>query len=217
MNPLISADYDFTLFLNGIHSPFWDHFFVLISKVVIWIPLYLAFIYVIIKKEGKAGWWIILSMILVVVLSDQISSGVLKPLVERLRPSRDPLLLGKIHLVNNYIGGMYGFVSSHAANTAGIALFLSLWLKNKWTILLLVFWTLLTSYSRVYLGVHFVGDVICGTLVGVLAAWLIYFLFRNYAERFRGAVSTYSYSLKDTYPILLVFISTFLFMALKSV
>ncbi len=217
MDALISIDYYLTLLINGIHSPFWDQFFFLISNKALWIPLYVAFVYIIIQKEGKAGWLIILSMIVVVLLSDQISSGILKPLVERLRPSHDPLLVGKIHLVNNYAGGLYGFASSHAANTAGVACFLILLLRNYLLSFSLLLWTILTSYSRVYLGVHFVGDVLCGAMIGALSAILIYFLLRHFAKKHSLPLTFSTFSVKECYPVLVVFLSSLIFVFVKSV
>jgi undecaprenyl-diphosphatase len=182
MNALLQFDSYLTLLINGWHTPFLDQFFFVFSRIYVWIPLYLAYIFLFLKNEGKKGFWIVLSMIILVVISDQISSGLLKPLVERLRPSHDPLLADKLHFVNGYVGGLYGFVSSHAANTAGLALFLLLVVRNRWHTFALSTWVLITGYSRVYLGVHFVGDVVCGALVGVFSALVSYygyFYYRN--------------------------------------
>ncbi|MDD2797024.1 MAG: phosphatase PAP2 family protein [Bacteroidales bacterium] len=217
MENLIHLDYYLTLLVNGFHSSFFDQFFFLISNKLIWIPLYLAFIYIIIKKEGTKGLWIILAMVLVVVLSDQISSSIFKPLVHRLRPSHDPLLIDKIHLVNDYAGGAFGFVSSHAANTAGFALFLMLLLRNRWITFAMLSWTLLTSYSRVYLGVHFVGDVVCGTLVGVFAAIIMYKALLSLNKKYSLKLLSKSFTNLEILIPLIVYLLSMLVIFLTSV
>lgn len=128
----------------------------------------------------------ILGFALVVCLTDRTSSGIIKEWVQRLRPSREPDLQGLIHFVkdengNNYIGGMYGFVSSHAANYSGVvSLFLMLmWPLKRIYVALLVFWVVLISFSRIYLGVHYPADLVGGWIVGIISALIVYFLLRR--------------------------------------
>ena len=116
-------------------------------------------------------------------LSDFVSSGLIKPWVCRLRPTHEPALAGMVHLVNGYTGGMYGFVSSHAANTMACALLFSLLYKNKYATIGLILWVALNCYSRMYLGVHYPGDIIGGLLVGALLAVLVYALLRYLLAR----------------------------------
>ena len=217
MDFLLRLDTYLTLLINSAHHPFFDQFFFNFSEKWMWIPLYLSIIVVLFRKEGKQAWWMLLALAMVVVLSDQISSGVLKPWVERLRPSHDPLLVSQIHLVNNYTGGLYGFVSSHAANTAGIALFLALLLRDRMLISLLAIWAILTAYSRVYLGVHFVGDVVCGACVGLFSGFMIYTLFLRLKRRFNLGEKRANYSTKETLPILVIFILTVVIIFLKPI
>ncbi len=172
MNQLIELDRYLTLLINGWHSPFGDHFFFLYSKVWVWIPFYIAYLFIFIKKEKAQAWIFVVSMITVVLIADQVSSGLLKPLVERLRPSHDPLLENSIHIINGYRGGSYGFVSSHAANSAGLAFLLAWVVRNRFNTICLILWAVLTSYSRIYLGVHFVGDILGGIAVGLFAAFI---------------------------------------------
>lgn len=176
---LIGWDRSFTVWINSFHAPFWDDFFFRYTHMWVWAPFYIAYLYFIYKNNGKKNFWWILAIGLTILLTDQISSGILKPLTERWRPSRDPELQGVIHTVNGYIGGKYGFTSSHASNTFGVATLLMLYFKDKWQYLLLILWAVLTGYSRIYLGVHFFGDVICGTLIGILCGSLVYRLFRH--------------------------------------
>ena len=132
LNRLEQLDQSLFLALNGCHSPFLDNFFWMVSDKYIWIPLYLFLVFLIIRKYKKQSWIIILSAITVIILTDQISVHLFKNVFMRYRPSHNLDLQGLVHLVNGYRGGLYGFVSSHAANSFGIAVFTVLILKNKW-------------------------------------------------------------------------------------
>jgi len=151
----------------------------LYSDRFVWIPFYLAVIYQIIKLAGKQSVWIIFSLILGIVFADQISSSLIKNLVERFRPSQDENLKNFVHIVNGYTGGKYGFVSSHSANMMSFALLSSLIFRNRLYTVFSVFWALLTGYSRIYLGVHYPGDVLGGFVVGILSGIVCYYLLKK--------------------------------------
>jgi undecaprenyl-diphosphatase len=125
-----------------------------VSAKLTWLPLYFSLLFVLIKNWEKESIWLIVTLILCVVISDQIASGILKGAVQRLRPSHAEHLKGLVHLVRNYSGSQYGFASSHAANAFGIAILSSLILKDKLFILSIFFWASSIAYSRIYLGVH---------------------------------------------------------------
>lgn len=167
---LSNIDTNLFLFLNGLHSDFWDPIMWFISGKLSWIPLYVVLVYCLVRRYGRASIWWIIAIALTVLLADQISSGIIKPLVERWRPSRDPSLEGLVHIVNGYRGGKFGFVSSHAANSFGVAVILSILFKRNWVTISLLVWAAVVSYSRLYLGVHYPGDIICGAIVGVFSA-----------------------------------------------
>lgn len=171
------------LYINGHHSLFWDNVMWQISERNIWIPFYIILLGVIIYKFKKQTWIILLGVIVLIVLSDQISSGIIKPLVERLRPSNDPLLRNQIHIVNKYTGGLYGFISSHAANTFAIATFLALLFKQKIFTLCILIWAAIVSFSRIYLGVHYPGDVLCGAMLGIGVGFLVIFFVNKILEK----------------------------------
>lgn len=174
LNTLLQWDNQLFLFLNGLHSPFWDSVMVFVSGKFTWIPLYLLLVYFIYRKHGVKTLWWLLAIAIVVTAADQITSGIFKNGFQRLRPCHNPDLQGIIHIVGR-CGGKFGFASSHAANTFGVAVFLSFLYKNRWATLGLLFWAAFVSYSRIYLGVHYPGDVICGAIIGAgvgIAVWL---------------------------------------------
>jgi undecaprenyl-diphosphatase len=162
-------------FLNGSDSVFLDYFFYLYSGKWIWIPFYLCFFFVFLyKRNWKEFLLVLLSVALVVLLCDQIASGFCKPFFHRFRPTHHPDFQEQVRTVFGYRGGKYGFISGHAANSFGFAVFIACLFKNKLftgTILLFAF---INAYSRIYLGVHFLSDVVAGGIVGALIGFSVY-------------------------------------------
>lgn len=184
---ILQADQKLFLALNKMHSAGMDELMVLISGKLEWIPLYVLLLFFVIKKYGKATWIILIGAALTVTLADQISVNLFKDVFERLRPCHNPQLADLVHTVNGKCGGQFGFVSSHATNTFGIATFLGLLLTSpnkRFPLIALLFWAAIVSYSRIYLGVHYPLDVLGGGILGViigLATYrlVIYFLSRR--------------------------------------
>ncbi|GCC50643.1 phosphatase PAP2 family protein [Chryseotalea sanaruensis] len=172
METLKELDRDLLIFLNSLHTPWLDPIMFWITKTFFWLPLYLFLLYLIIIKYKKQSWIPLIGIALTILLADQITSGLMKPYFERLRPSREPSLEGILHIVNNYKGGKFGFASGHAANTFGTATFFFLLLRKryKWIIYLFV-WALVMTYTRIYLGVHYPGDILVGGTIGILCGW----------------------------------------------
>jgi len=171
------VDQSLFLFLNSLNSPFWDDLMWIVSGKLTWLPLYI-FILVLIGIKYKRRILIIIPIIiLTITASDQLSVHAFKELFERLRPCHEPELEGLVHIVKGKCGGKYGFVSSHAANSFAIAMFSLALLKKRWFSITIIIWATLVGYSRVYLGVHYPGDVICGAILGIiigLGFWLLY-------------------------------------------
>lgn len=175
-------DTQLLLFLNGANNAFFDEFFWLVTGKFAWIPMICVLLYSTFRKDWKMGAVVILGVALTIALCDQVSSGIIKDAVCRLRPTRDPEIGGIVHIVNGYRGGQYGFVSSHAANSFGVAVFLAMLFRRRaftWTIML---WAAVLSYSRIYLGVHYPGDIICGGLLGAALGAAVYCIYVKAAK-----------------------------------
>ncbi|WP_339786946.1 MAG: phosphatase PAP2 family protein [Imperialibacter sp.] len=179
MNWLIELDQQFFLWLNSHHASWLDGPMLLITGRNTWIPLYLALIAWLIYQQKKEAAWSILAIVLTIVIADQLTSGLMKPFFERLRPCHDPAIASLVHLVDG-CGGKFGFASSHAANTFALATFVSLLHTGKayWHFVWYA-WAAIVTYSRIYVGVHYPGDVLVGALVGIAAAYIIYLLGRK--------------------------------------
>lgn len=164
--------------LNGSDSAFLDRFMWIFTGKAIWLPLaFLILLVLIYKKNWRESLLILLAIVLVVTLCDQLASHVCKPVFTRFRPTHHPDFMDQVKTVFGYRGGLYGFISSHAANAFGFATLMALIMRDKlfgWTIF---FWAVLTAYTRVYLGVHFISDIVPGAISGVFFGYLVYRLY----------------------------------------
>lgn len=171
---LMDIDAEALLAVNGMYSSFQDALWWMVSAKWSSALLVLSLLWILIHKNRRHALLVLAMVALAVLLADQVSSGLIKHLVERLRPTHDPSLENAVHIVNGYRGGMYGFVSSHAANFFAIATLVSFIMRHRLVVIALYGWGLAQCYSRMYLGVHYPGDILGGIIVGVLAGWLVW-------------------------------------------
>jgi undecaprenyl-diphosphatase len=189
LDQIIELDKKILLFLNSFHTPWLDPIVLFMTQTWAWLPLYFFLLYLVIKEYKKETWFVLAGILLTIILADQITSSIMKPFFERLRPSNEPSLQGILHLVKRsdgtfYKGGLYGFSSGHAANTFGTATFFFLLFRspNKW-IGWLFLWAVVMTYTRIYLGVHYPGDILVGGTIGVLAG-ISGYQFQNWLKQY---------------------------------
>lgn len=181
LETLQDLDQQLLLSLNGLHSPFWDNFMWIVSAKLTWVPMYAALLFVLCRNfNTKMTLFLFVVISLTIVYADQVCATVIRPYVERMRPSNPNNPLSEfVHILHDKRGGRYGFPSCHAANSFGLAFIIMLLLKQRILTAFLLGWAVLNSYSRIYLGVHYPGDLLAGTVVGLTGALLLYWLYRK--------------------------------------
>ena len=189
---LVDVDKTALLAVNGMYSVFQDAFWWMVSAKWSSLLLVLALLWILMRQNRRHALLVLLMVAVAVLVADQVSSGLIKHLVERLRPTHDPSLENAVHVINGYRGGMYGFVSSHAANFFAIATLVTLIMRRGLVAAALYGWGLVQCYSRIYLGVHYPGDILGGMIVGLLAGWLVWCLMRWVQRRWRLPAGHYS-------------------------
>jgi len=179
------------VFINGFHADWLDPVMFYITMTEFWTPLFVFLLYLIFRDYKKHGWLVVAGIVVSILLTDRITAGLMKPFFERLRPSQNPELEGMLHHVNNYKGGLYGFASSHAANTCGIAVFFFLLFRDRYRYIWLMFgWVAVMCYTRLYLGVHYPGDILAGLIVGLLSGFAAFRFYEWLARKFGKPVTT---------------------------
>lgn len=178
---LSDIDARLLLIVNGAHSPFFDSVMWCISGRWIWVPFYAVLAYLLFRRMSwKRASICLVTIGLIILAADQTCATLIRPEIGRLRPANlNNPLSSFVHVVNGYRGGRYGFPSCHAANTFALAVFMSLVIRHKWFTVMKFSWAFIVSYSRMYLGVHYFGDLFCGATIGSLFAVLFYYL-QNY-------------------------------------
>jgi undecaprenyl-diphosphatase len=159
------------LFLNGFHCPFFDLVMYWGTQSLVWLPLYLFLLFLVIRLYKWQTFWILMFAALMIIVSDQLSN-IFKDWVARPRPTYEPGL-PIIHTVNGYLGGQFGFYSAHASTNLAIAVFLICIFQKRFRYFspFIIAWAFFMAYTRIYLGVHYPGDIIGGWIAGGLIGW----------------------------------------------
>ena len=174
LQTVLDWDKELFLYLNGMGSPSWDGFWLIITNKWTSVPLYLGLLAMSLHSFGaKRTLIVLLTVALLVTTTDQLANF-FKYGLGRLRPCHEPGISEAMRLVQAYCGGKFSFYSGHASNSAGLAVFFTSLLNTRYKGLgtLLVLWALLVSYSRIYIGVHYPLDVLTGLATGFLMGWL---------------------------------------------
>jgi undecaprenyl-diphosphatase len=180
---LIALDRDIFVWFNSLGSETWDSFWLLATKFYYWVPVFAIVIYAAFKKLGKAHAFLVLGMVALLILFTDQTTNLIKFLVKRPRPCNDPEIAGVIRDVVRRKS--FSFVSGHSSNSMAVA-FLTYKILRPYTkyIGLFFLWPLIFGYSRIYLGLHYPGDILCGYLYGLLTGWMVYSLYKYLRQQF---------------------------------
>ena len=214
MTSLLDFDKQLLLWFNGSESVFCDNVIYSITTAYTWIPVYIAILYCIIKGGSSKRHIIVILLcyVLCFLLTEGVADVLVKPLVGRLRPTHDPSVRDSIKIVGDAIGnGDFSFFSAHSANTMGIAVFVSLLMRNRVLTFFMVLWSLLNAYSRLYLGVHYPGDVICGLIWGCVSALVAYNVYESRMKHYNISEGHY-----PTYTIVAIFLLTYVYIFVRA-
>lgn len=185
---LLDADRSLLLAINGAHTPYWDTVMWLYTGIWIWVPVAVTMLYALFRTAGwRETLWTLFVVVLLVLFCDRLPSMYIKPFFARLRPTHDPALAEWVNIVNGYRGGSYSFFSQHASNAAGIVTFTSLLFRNRYYTVTAVVWAAVTCWSRMYLGVHYPGDITVGLMWGTAMAFAAYALYERGRRSLFGA------------------------------
>ena len=226
MDTIIQMDKQLLLVINGSDSLFVDYLAKTLTTAATWIPLYVSLFYVVVKNNDNFRRIICILACagLCVLFAGTVDDLLVKPLVARLRPTHDFQIGMLVDTVDGYRGGKYGFFSAHAANTFSLAVFFSLLMRSRLVTLLLVGWSLTNCWTRLYLGVHYPLDILCGLLWGGSVGTGIYFLYRYVDRRLLHSENDYvsskytssGYRYSDIYIVALVLSLTLIYCILRS-
>ena len=193
LQSLVETDQSLLLYLNGLHNTFWDYFMSAFTGKAIWVPMYASILYVLLKNfNWKITLCCLIAIALTITFADQVCATLIRPIVERPRPSNPASPIADlVHIVNGRRGGGFGFPSCHASNSFGLAFLLVFLFRKRWLSLFICAWAALNCYTRIYLGLHYPGDLLVGMLVGLCGAMLMYYILQKVTkENFRKARQT---------------------------
>lgn len=210
---LIEIDRNLLMWFNGSDSLFLDRLMDMLTWGFTWTPLYIALFYLVVKNNETMS-QIVLAMgcaALCILLASGVTEGIVKPLVGRPRPAMDPYVKYMIHVVDNHRGSGFSFFSAHAANTMSLAVFFSLLVRNRLFNTVMVLWSLLNCWTRLYLGMHYPSDILCGLLwgaiSGIISYWVFYKVYFKVSPKINYISSQYTrtgYAIADIDVVMLV-------------
>lgn len=164
---------------NGSDNIMLDQMVQILTSGLTWIPLYVMLFFVVMRNNETMGQiaLVVGSAIFCVLFADGLVDGIIKQLAERWRPSNDPTFKYMVQVVDDIRPKGYSFCSAHAANTMSLAVFFSLLIRSKMLTITLVIWSLINCWTRLYLGVHYPSDILCGMIIGIIVGILVYLLY----------------------------------------
>lgn len=170
---------------NGSDNIILDQMVQILTSGLTWIPLYVMLFFVVMRNNETMGQiaLVVGSAIFCVLFADGLVDGIIKQLAERWRPSNDPTFKYMVQVVDDIRPKGYSFCSAHAANTMSLAVFFSLLIRSKMLTITLVIWSLINCWTRLYLGVHYPSDILCGMIIGIIVGILVYLLYYKIYRR----------------------------------
>lgn len=222
---LIELDRQLLLLLNGSESLYFDTLVRTLTAAVTWVPLYVSLFFLVLRNNDTVQriMLIVGAAALCVILAGTIDDTIVKPLVARWRPTHDPQIGSVVDIVNGYRGGRFGFFSAHACNTFSIAIFFALLVRSHVLTFFLVTWSLVNCWTRLYLGVHFPGDIFAGLVWGAAVGVGVYYLYLYVCRRLdvrQGFVSSKytstGYQLEDVNVVITVLMFTYIYALLRA-
>lgn len=225
MEQLIELDKHLLLALNGSESLYFDMLMHTLTNAWTWVPLYISLLYIVLNNnENVQKIVLILACVgLCVLLAGTVDDAIVKPMVARWRPTHDPQIGMLVDIVDGYRGGDYGFFSAHASNTFSIAVFFCWLIRSRLLSTTLVIWSLINCWTRIYLGVHYPGDILVGLTWGAIVGTAVYIFYYRMARHFSAKMNyvsshytTTGYQRKDINVPISVFVFTLLYAFLRA-